>query len=127
MIHALAAKPQAFRRAQLRDDILPSETYRALWVLVDEQLDDRAACKWIVTVLRLAYDFDCEGTLGQEMLQAAQRDQLPSRQELQARFLPSQAHRHTQIVSPQHCLNSYDQLLAANGEATVAMEVCHGG
>lgn len=127
VIHALAAKPQAFRRAQLRDDILPSETYRALWVLVDQRLDDRAACKWIVTVLRLAFDYDCEGTLGQELLQAAQRDQLPSRQQLQARFLPSQAHRHTQIASPQHCLNSYDQLLAANGEATVAMEVCHGG
>lgn len=127
VIHALAAKPQAFRRAQLRDDLLPSDTYRALWVLVDEQLDDRAACKWIVTVLRLAYDYDCEGTLGLELLQAAQQDQLPSRQQLQARFLPSQAYRHTQIVSGQHCLNSYDQLLAANSEVTVAMEVCHGG
>jgi transposase InsO family protein len=126
VIHALAAKPQAFRRAQLRDDILPDDNYRALWVLIDSQLDDRAACKWMVTVLRLVYDYDCEGTLGQELLQAAKRGQLPSRQQLQARFLPSKAHRHTQAPTTQHCLSSYDQLLMLNGEASMAVEVCHG-
>lgn len=126
VIHALAAKPQAFRRAQLRDDLLPSETYRSLWRLVDEQLDERAACKWMVTVLRLAYDYDCEGLLGPELLQAAQRGQLPSRQQMQARFLPSQAHRHTHLSAPQHGLNSYDRLLAVSAQVATPKVVCHG-
>ena len=125
VVHALAAKPQAFRRAQLRDDILPDDNYRALWVLVDSQLDDRAACKWMVTVLRLACDYDCEGALGEELLQAAQREQLPSREQLQARFLPSKAYRHTQTPTTQHCLSSYDQLLMLNTEGSLPVEVCH--
>lgn len=125
VIHALAAKPQAFRRAQLRDDILPSDTYRALWALVDNQLDERAACKWMVTVLRLAYDYDCESALGQELLQAGEQGQLPSRQQLQARFLPSQAHHRTQVSVPQHCLNSYDRLLTSNGPVAGPREFCH--
>lgn len=115
VIHALAAKPQAFRRAQLRDDILPSDNYRALWALVDEQLDERTACKWMVTVLRLAYDYDCEGLLVQELLQAGRQGQLPSRQQLQARFLPSKAHHHAQTAVAQHCLSSYDSLLTLSG------------
>lgn len=125
VIHALAAKPQAFRRAQLRDDLLPNETYRALWAQVDAQLEERDACKWMVTVLRLAHDHDCEGALGQEMLQAAERGQLPTRQHLQARFLPSQAHRQAQVGAGQHSLASYDELLAACPRSAVVEEACH--
>lgn len=124
VIHALAAKPQAFRRAQLRDDLLPSRTYRSLWGLVDTQLEERDACKWMVTVLRLAYDYDCEGALGQEMLQAAERGQLPTRQQLQSRFLPSQADRRTGTVT-QHRLDSYDELLATHRPVSVTQEESH--
>lgn len=124
VIHALAAKPQAFRRAQLRDDLLPNETYRTLWALVDAQLEERDACKWMVTVLRLAHDYDCEGTLGMEMLQAAKRGQLPSRQQLQARFLPSQAHRRAGTVT-QHGLDSYDELLAGHRQSAASSEAAH--
>ena len=76
--------------------------------------------------MRLVYDYDCEGPLGQELLQAAKRGQLPSREQLQARFLPSKAHRHTQAPTVQHCLSSYDQLLMPSGEASMPVEVCHG-
>lgn len=124
VIHALAAKPQAFRRAQLRDDLLPSDTYRALWRCVDARLDEREACKWMVTVLRLAYDYDCEGVLGAELLHAGERDSLPTRQQLQARFLPRQPHRHS--TAPQHCLSGYDRLLKGAITSDVAAEVCHG-
>jgi hypothetical protein len=124
VIHALAAKPQAFRRAQLRDDLLPNETYRALWALVDTQLEERDACKWMVTVLRIAYDYDCEGSLGPELLQAAERGQLPTRQQLQNRFLPSQPHRRAGTVT-QHGLASYDELLAGHHQGAVSSEACH--
>lgn len=127
VIHALAAKPQAFRRAQLRDDLLPGPTYRQLWELVDSLLPEQEACKWMVTVLRLAYDYDCEGTLGAELLHAAQRDQLPSRQQLQARFLPQQAARHAASATVvQHALDDYDQLLSAAVTRHPIVEVAHG-
>lgn len=124
VIHALAAKPQAFRRAQMRDDLLPGETYRQLWQHADAQLADKEACKWMVTVLRLAYDYDCEGTLGQELLQAALAGNLPSRQQLQARFLPRYRHRHP--VAEQHSLKGYDQLLRYTSNSRQAAEACHG-
>jgi hypothetical protein len=51
IIRSLAAKPQAFRYSQLRDEILPDDTYRQLWLFVDQGMPQREACKWIVTVL----------------------------------------------------------------------------
>lgn len=124
VIHALAAKPQAFRRAQLRDDLLPSDTYRALWQHVEATLSEREACKWMVTVLRLAYDYDCEGTLGAELLYAANQGRLPTCQQLQARFLPRRNDAY-QATAAQHDLSEYDGLLK-HSWATAAAEVAHG-
>lgn len=127
VIHALAAKPQAFRRAQLRDDLLPGPTYRQLWQCVDSLLPEREACKWMVTVLRLAYDYDCEGTLGSELLHAGERGQLPTRQQLQARFLPRQANGHiASTTMTQHALDDYDQLLCGVGTSSPVTEVAYG-
>ena len=46
VIPALAAKPQAFRYSQLRDDLLPSKAYKTLWEQADRTLPKREACKW---------------------------------------------------------------------------------
>ncbi len=37
VIHSLSAKPQAFRFLQFRDELLPTETYRKLWLHCDQQ------------------------------------------------------------------------------------------
>ena len=58
IIHSLAAKPQAFRFSQIRDDILPNVQYHQLWALAEQQFTPRDACKWIVSVLRIAYEYD---------------------------------------------------------------------
>ena len=71
IIRSLAAKPQAFRYSQLRDDILPDDNYRQLWQLVDDALPAQDACKWIVTVLWLASEYDSEQELGETLLQEA--------------------------------------------------------
>ena len=110
IIHSLAAKPQAFRFSQFRDDILPNADYRQLWVIAGEQFTPQDACKWIVAVLRIAHDYDCESLLGMELLQQARHTALPDLKTLQARYL-----QHTtppDIPTRQHPIDEYDQLLS---------------
>ncbi len=106
VIHSLAAKPQAFRFSQLRDDLLPSPQYRQLWQRAQLQFSPQQACKWMVSVLRFAYDYDCEGMLAAELLQ---QETLPELKRLQKRFL--QTPHQPDISTRQHEVNEYDQLL----------------
>ena len=112
VIRSLAAKPQAFRYSQLRDDLLPNDNYRQLWELADQHLEARDACKWIVTVLRLAYEYDDEEALGRDLLANAKAGQFTSITELQARYLTSNQPA-LNTMSPQHELVSYDELLSS--------------
>ena len=109
IIHSLAAKPQAFRFSQFRDDLLPRPQYRQLGAQAEQHFTPQEACKWRVTVLRIAYDYDCEGHLANELLLQAEKGQLPDLKMLQARYL-----KHTQppaIPVRQHCVTDYDPLL----------------
>ena len=110
VIHALAAKPQAFRYSQLRDDLLPNDRYRQLWRTVDEQLAPRDACKWMVGVLRLAADYDCERALMDYLEAMLATGPVPTLKHLQARYLPQQPVVNVNVE--QHDLEAYDQLLA---------------
>ena len=109
IIHSLAAKPQAFRFSQFRDDLLPSPQYRQLWKQAEQQFTPQDACKWMVAVLRFAYDYDCEGSLACELMHQAEQGQLPDLKSLQAKYC-----RHTEpppIPVRQHQVADYDQLL----------------
>lgn len=113
IIRSLASKPQAFRYSQLRDDLLPSRAYGSLWEHVDQTLPKREACKWIVTVLRLAYEYDCESELGAQLLSdVLAGTPLPDIKKLQERFLRPSGPAHHQCT-PQHALAGYDDLLAS--------------
>jgi hypothetical protein len=120
VIRSLASKPQAFRYSQLRDDLLPDDNYRQLWRYADQHLESREACKWIVTVLRLAFEYDDEQALGQDLLAQAKTGQFASITKLQARYLTSRNPAVT-TVSLQHELVSYDELLSTlSGESQQA-------
>lgn len=106
VIHALSTKPQAFRFSQLRDDLLPTSDYRALWERADQTFSAKEACRWMVSVLRFACDYDCENTLALELLA---KEQLPDLNALQKRFLPDQ--QAPDIPSRQHSIQDYDALL----------------
>jgi len=109
IIHSLAAKPQAFRFSQFRDDLLPSPQYRQLWRLAEQQFTPQDACKWMVAVLRFAADYDCEGSLAYELMQQSEHGQLPDLKSLQAKYL-----QHTEppaIPVRQHQIADYDRLL----------------
>jgi hypothetical protein len=109
IIVSLSAKPQAFRYSNIRDDLLPNEQYRQLWAYVDQHLPSREACKWIVGVLRFAYDYDCEGKLAWQLAEDIDKDALPTLKQIQARFLPGKPVPDVQTT--QHRLDDYDQLL----------------
>ena len=109
LIDSLAAKPQAFRYSMLRDDLLPDAQYRWIWSTVDARLPPREACKWMVGVLALAARYDCQQRLGEQLVAALLRDQLPTLKTLQAQFLPEQT--PPPIEARQHALYEYDQLL----------------
>lgn len=113
LIHSLSAKPQAFRFLQFRDELLPTDTYRLLWQHSDRQFDVRDACKWMVGVLRIAMDHDCEERLGSELLATVDNNQpLPTLKALQERYLGKQP--VPSIPARQHDLGGYDHLLQGN-------------
>ena len=109
IIHSLAAKPQAFRFSQFRDEILPNSQYRQLWQQAQQQFTPQEACKWIVAVLRFAYDYDCEGTLAAELLPQAKQGILPDLKSVQAKYC--QHNTPPPIPLRQHRVSDYDQLL----------------
>jgi hypothetical protein len=120
IIHSLSAKPQAFRFLQFRDELLPTETYRKLWLYGDQQFQCRDACKWIVGVLRIAMDHDCEERLGNELLALVDNNEpLPTLKTLQERYLGSKP--VPVIPARQQDLASYDHLLQGNWHLTEAV------
>lgn len=123
VIHSLAAKPQAFRYSRIREDLFPDDNYRQLWVLIDQQLASREACKWIVTVLRIAADHNCASQFGQELL--AQSGQLPDVKTLQTTYLS--AEKVTLTEPTQHDINDYDQLLSSQWANNLSQgeHTCH--
>jgi hypothetical protein len=116
VIRSLAAKPQAFRYSQLRDDLLPNDTYQQIWKYADKYLATRESCKWIVTVLRLAFEYDIEQELGEDLLKDAKAGHFDSIIDLQARFLTG--NQQTFNATPQHDLVSYDELLSTMKNST---------
>ena len=111
IIRSLAAKPQAFRYSQLREDILPNDNYRQLWALADNALPAQEACKWIVTVLMLASEYDSEQELGETLLQEARAGLFESAKTIQERFYTPQS--APEVKTEQHNLQSYDELLTS--------------
>ncbi len=127
VISGLVRKPQAFRYSQIRDDLLPNDTYRQIWLQLDQQLEPRAACKRIVGILALAAEADCEDTLGDYMLQQLAAHRVPPMHELEQRFArpthqathqvwpPAQGLPASQVVR-QHPLSAYDALLSCSSQ-----------
>ncbi len=113
IIHSLSAKPQAFRFLQFREELLPTDSYRQLWLNCDQQFQSRDACKWMVGVLRIAADHDCEERLGHELTGLVDsKKPLPTLKALQERYLGTIS--VPVIPERQQDLASYDGLLAGS-------------
>lgn len=110
VIHSLAKKPNAFRYSLLRDDLIPSGDFTLLWgKLTLDGLND-ADCRYMVGLLVLADNYDCEDELGRYVLNAFEANQRPSTKQCHELFGPEKVEM-PMIISQQHSLNSYDCLM----------------
>ena len=121
LIGVLAHKPQAFRYSQLREDLLPNATYRAIWRHLDSRLEARAACKRIVGILALAARAECEQALGAYLSARIAAGDIPSLHALEQRFEPGRnvgARPDLDALhGTQHPLSLYDSLLPSHSQS----------
>jgi transposase InsO family protein len=121
LIAALVRKPQAFRYSQLREDLLPNATYRAIWQHLDGHLEARAACKRIVGILALAARADCEQALGAYLLERIDTGDIPTLHALEQCFESGRNAGATldldALHSAQHPLSLYDSLLPSHNQS----------
>ena len=118
LVASLVRKPMAFYHSQIRDDILPDETWRSVWQILSKNNEPRVACKLIVGTLKLAADHDCERELGMTLLQQLGSGITPSLVVLQNRFGVPKA-TLPQMAAGQHTIANYDTLTP-----TFAMRTC---
>lgn len=113
VIHSLVKKPQAFRYSQLREHLLPNHHYHFIWQHVDKHMPPREACKFIVGLLSLAAQYDCEQALAEAVLLAIKDGQVLSLDILQKPYV-SPINAMPQVLVKQHSLASYNTLLSAS-------------
>ena len=113
LISSLAMKPQAFRYSVLREDLLPTPTYKEIWRLLEEGCRPRHACKLMVGLLKLAADHDCEYALGETVLKTLRKGVIPSLGDLARQYAVPMKRTFPSQSIPQHSLASYNQLLSA--------------
>lgn len=111
VITSLERKPQAFRYSQLRDDLLPNDTYKAVWAFLDLHQDAHKACKTMVGILGLAHRANCEERLGSHLQILLEKQKVPSLYKLQQQFDTIGSHiPSVQVNQPSATI--YDSLLA---------------
>jgi len=109
-IASLERKPQAFRYSQLRDDLLPNDTYKKVWSWLDLEMLPRKACKTMVGILALACRADCEKQLGDYLNEMMFRKEIPNLYKLQQKF--EKRKKPVPYVEIEQPLSeSYDELL----------------
>jgi len=111
VIDALIKKPRAFRQSQLRDDLLPNNNYRLIWQYLDQSLSADEACYYIVKLLYIAKQGECERQLERFVTRGISDGKLPSMRQCEQMFLPAVANI-PEINVAQHSLQAYGELMA---------------
>ncbi len=118
LIGSLVKKPGAFKHSVLREDLLPSASYKEIWRLIDERCSNRHACKLIVGLLKLAADYNCEKELGEKVLKILKKGVIPSLGDLQRQYEVPPKIELPSLSIQQHPLSLYDQFHSANYRET---------
>ncbi len=106
VIDSLFKKPQAFRYSNIRDELMPSQDYAKLWIICNGQFDSHMACKWMVTVIKIASTLTDINTFAQSLLL---KGKLPTLKALQDKYL-LKSKTMPDIKVSQHKLDDYNKL-----------------
>jgi hypothetical protein len=110
IIPALARKPQAFRNYVYRNDLFPTYAFQKTWELLDEQLDDRTACKEIVRILKFTADSDKEEEVSKFLEELLLKKQIPRMQDIERHFeVVKESKAKVQVITREP--SAYDALL----------------
>lgn len=110
VIHSLAKKPNAFRYSLIRDDLIPAGDFSLLWKNITQGGLSDADCRYMVDLLVLADNYNCEDALGRYLLNRFEEGQRPSIKQCKEYFGPESIDV-PEMISQQHSLNSYDCLV----------------
>jgi hypothetical protein len=113
VIESLRRKPRALLRAQLQNDILPSENWRQLWRKLLAALPPDEAAKVMVDALHVAARTGDLSSVERYLLRQLRRGEL-SLSSLRDHYglrPPRGLMAMPQIDIPEHTLSSYDELL----------------
>ena len=110
VIHSLAKKPNAFRNSLLRDDLIPHGDFTLIWQQLTQSVLSDTDCRYMVDLLVLADNYDCEKALGRYVLTALEGGNNVSIKQCRELFGPNNIEIPC-LVSQQHSLSSYDCLI----------------
>jgi hypothetical protein len=110
VIGSLIKKPQAFLYSQIRDDLLPNENYKEIWKYATNTMPSKMACKFIVGLLYLAAEKNCEAELATEVLNSIDKGLNINLRMIQNKYSPPKADIPLVEVN-QHLINDYNELL----------------
>ena len=113
VIDSLVKKPGAFYNYQHRDALLPSDTYHAIWHILDKKLLPLDASKYMIGLLYLSAKQNCEQALGQYVLLEFNNGQWPELKALQKKFGLNIEKQTPVITVEQHQLSQYNELLSS--------------
>ena len=110
VIHSLAKKPNAFKCSQIRDDLIPLGDFTLLWQQLTAPGVNDTDCRYMVDLLLLAHNYDCEKALGRYVLDAFDSGKRASIEQCRKAFDPGKI-EVPNISSVQHDISDYDSLL----------------
>jgi len=113
IIHSLAKKPNAFKCSKLREDIIPAGDFTLLWQQLTQENVSNTDCRYMVGLLLLAHNDNCEAALGRYVLKALDSGNRASIETCRNLFGPDKI-EVPDIVSQQHAVQSYDVLIGAS-------------
>lgn len=125
LIDSLKKKPQAFRYSQFREDLLPSCDYKFIWEYIDANLEARDSCRYIVCLLSLAAENNCEESLGSYVLESLTNPSgaiVPKLADLRQKFGFNKKEKIA-IKIKQHEIEHYDALITT--QSSIQKEVCY--
>jgi transposase InsO family protein len=111
IIEALARKPGAFPRLDIRDQVHPGPVWKATWEALIAVRDERTAARTYLGLLLLAHRAGCEKALTDILTKHRAAGTLPDLDALRAQFLPRPAGEPPPIVVLIPDANTYDRLL----------------